>query len=202
MENASFLRSGGITVRNISQGVNITDMMLSVNNYFATISINDVSNGSVHLNNVVTDARMIVGAVNRSIHFYNVEKRILSAIYYTSSVTLQNANSISIRNVVLSQRSTVTISSVRQMVQWSNISISQSGTIRISSAGQMQWSNVSISQSSSITISSAGQMVQWSNVSMSRGNAITISSAGQLNMEDCVLQYVQITSPALILSHI
>ena len=182
LENASFLRSGGITVQNISQGVNITDMVFSVNNYHITVSINDVSNGSVHLNNVVTDAGMIVGAVNRSIHFYNVEKRILSAIYYyTSTVTLQNANSISLQNVVLSQRSTLTISSVRQMVQWSN---------------------VSISQSSSITISSAGQMVQWSNVSISRGNAITISSAGQLNMEDCTLQYIQSTSPALILSHI
>ena len=179
LENVSFLESGGITVRNISQGVNITDMVLSVNNYHITVSINDVSNGSVHLNNVVTDAGMIVGAINKSIHFYNVEIRAIH--YYYTPITLQNANSISLENMVLSRTSTVTILSARQIVQLSNVSISRSSTIRISSAGQM---------------------VQWSNVSISRGNTITISSAGQLNMEDCILQYIQSTSPALILSHI
>ena len=42
----------GVTIRNMSHGVDMTDILFS-NNYGYAAQIYDVSNGSAHLNNVV-----------------------------------------------------------------------------------------------------------------------------------------------------
>ena len=124
----------------------------------------------------------------------------------TSTLSSSNANNFTMSgyNVEIQCSSSaiqITLTSV-QHVHISGVSFIGCGSSTLGTNGRsVHLESISFLRSGGITVRNMLHGVNITDVIFSSG-AVTISSARQLSMEDCALQYIQSTSPALTLSHI